>query len=740
MKKYIRIFALALIVFTLSGCDLIPAETIEKTIEEICLENPDDELCTTDTIEDIIDTFEKDYLDSIDMFILDLENEELTDTEVCALWDGIDDDCDDIVDARMKFKAGAALSKTVNILDPDDDGDGILVGEISFTLDGHVTVLKISFDVDTTGTELKLMIKEIESNTMFVASDELTMKLEEFIKDYSDETLLDAAFYTKWFDQTTYASCGIDEEDNTKAPCPPSTPVRCSTTTDNCPIKYQFVLKTITPPGDDTDSPLYEAVFEAEQDTDGHVTLIKIAFDMNTTNTEFALVVRNIMFDDGSHNTEMIELAEIEALWNRFVTDYLDSSKTPEEINAMYFNGMVDPEFLENRVLDLENGLMITTMSIKYSHDMPDSFFDIDLDIKDGEEMYSTTIRIKVNRIDMALYMTFEDQDDMGEVSYETAMMVLDTYKKGYDHYVSMSNSVCAVTVVEYQVDECTEQRETMIGNGYMLVDYMLEMVEYGYVVEFTFEDADMNQMKETKLVFFHEFEDTYLLEFMDVFMNDIDNSEIDDFFDNFTKDVGDTSVLTTNVCHLLTGGGTDGEDNDCDGIVSMVRDDGYELAFGDIEDLGNDYMVEMIFTKDVERLSELYYFSFYYDEASVLKASIHLLDPKMDVYTDVYMLFADLNDFTIPLDKVCMTNVHEDSYDRCEAIRTFHETNGYFLGITEITVDDQMNITLLTSTYNNEGMEVEQNTFVLYYMTNADGDNPLYIESTQEGNNPLYN
>jgi hypothetical protein len=49
------------------------------------------------------------------------------------------------------------------------------------------------------------------------------------------------------------------------------------------------------------------------------------------------------------------------------------------------------------------------------------------------------------------------------------------------------------------------------------------------------------------------------------------------------------------------------------------------------------------------------------------------------------------------------------------------------------------MNATILTVTYDSDGAEVEQNTFVISYMRNANGENPLHIESKTEGNNPLF-
>jgi len=707
MKKYIMIFALSLLVFTLSGCDLIQSDTIEKATEELCRENPDSKLCKIDSLDDIeesavlnlfnnmlanIDTMDIneyceqfisvtniDLLDNcrtditllypegikdfevlsvvkdvdeykiklhnvvtdemtilslainmendkvvvskmqygpiyvlsppnedeaiklIESLIMDMENETLSDIQICEMWDGVDDDCDGIEDARRKFKAGASLSKKVNILDPDDDDDGILVGEISFTLDGHVTVLKIAFEFDNTGDELKLMIR---------------------------------------------------------------------------------------------------GVFDGEK--------------------------------------ELFKLEEVEELWNNFIRDYFDSTITSEKINELYFNGMIESGFMENRMSDLEDGSTIKTISVKNSNSEPDSFFDIELEVTYLGEIYPSNIKIKVNRIEMSLYMSFVDPYVIADVTYEEAITALDAYKKGYDHYSAQSATRCESYVVDFQKDECIVERDTMFENGFSLVDYKLEMSDSNYMVVFTFEDAEFNQITKTKIVYFYENGDSYLLAFYDVYMDEIDNMEVDLLLENFAMSAGDTTILTTSVCHFISGG-SDGEDNDCDGVVNTVRENGYELLIGEKEDLGNNYIIELVYMNANNNYSEFYYFSFYYDADMVLKASMNLLDTKSFIYNDIYTLFGEMNDFTIPTDEVCATNIHEDSVARCISIRTFHESNGYIILISELTLDDEMNVVVHTVTYDSTGIEIEKNTFVMNYMRDANGNNPMFISNVNEGNNPLF-
>ena len=56
---------------------------------------------------------------------------------------------------------------------------------------------------------------------------------------------------------------------------------------------------------------------------------------------------------------ELFKLEEVEELWNNFIRDYFDSTITSEKINELYFNGMIESGFMENRMSDLEDGSTI---------------------------------------------------------------------------------------------------------------------------------------------------------------------------------------------------------------------------------------------------------------------------------------------------------------------------------------------------------------------------------------------
>jgi hypothetical protein len=433
-------------------------------------------------------------IELIALFILDMENDILTDDEVCALWDGIDQDCDGIEDARRKFKAGADLSKKVNILDPDDDGDGILIGEISYTLDGHVTVVKIAFQVDLVDEELLLTILDPDSDDDMIEGiekDQIKRILEQFVADFMDTTKTDLEVCEIWYD-------GIDNDCN-----------RVGEQRILFRPVADFDVSIDALDDDDDGDGLFEALVSFN-DQNGHVTVLKIAVQVDNSNDEIKLIIVESTFE------EVFDLTEVEKLWNDFVEDYLDPAILSEDLNLMYFNGKIDSGFLDNRDLSLERGITITTSHIEYSHMIPGPFFDIDFEKMIDGVTTNEKVEIRVNRIDMALYISFEDTGSLDLIPFADASTVLDDYLMHYNHMSMISRSMCESTVVDYQVDICSVERDMMISDGYMMLEYELYIIENQYAVDFIYEDAVGNQILESGTLIFMMIEDgLFLLEFL---------------------------------------------------------------------------------------------------------------------------------------------------------------------------------------------------------------------------------
>ena len=253
----------------------------------------------------------EDILDLIHMFILDMESDLLTDAQVCAIWDGIDDDCDGIDVARRKFKAGADLSKKVNIIeieDPTDDDTRDLIAEVEYTDNGHVTVLKIAFNVDIIEDELRLFILDPDSDgdTILdlvegIEKDQIKRILEVFVDDFIDTTKSDLEICEIWYD-------GIDND--------------CNKVIEQRDTYLSAVdLTTMIDILDDDDDG--DGLFESEISftLDGHVTVLKIVVQIDTSTSEIKLTIIGNIFEDIGSMT-LIPLTDALVILDEYVMHY----------------------------------------------------------------------------------------------------------------------------------------------------------------------------------------------------------------------------------------------------------------------------------------------------------------------------------------------------------------------------------------------------------------------------------
>jgi hypothetical protein len=327
------------------------------------------------------------------LFLDDYGNTELANDEVCAKWfDGLDNDCDGLTRARTKFKAGADLSKKVNILDPDDDDDTILTTSVEYEFRGHVTVLKISYVPSFNDETLTLDIKDVFYTYNDISEAHIAETVSNYIDDLSNFDITDEDICTKWYD-------GIDND------CDGLVDVRLK-------FKAGAALSkkvNIMPHDDDNDDDgLLDAIITL--DFNGHVTVLKIA--LNPTSEDGTLKL-NI----SSTNVVEPPVAEelIIDLINTFIVDVENEILTDTEVCTKWFEG------IDNDC----DGIGAVRTKFKAGADLAKTVYILDPD-SDGDGILDAaitftfeghvtvlkiaftitlegdTVNIKVNRIDMA--------------------------------------------------------------------------------------------------------------------------------------------------------------------------------------------------------------------------------------------------------------------------------------------------------------------------------------------------
>lgn len=311
MKKMFLLIGVLAVSFTLSACDLLPEDILEQTQEEICAEDPENEICDVENIDDLDKIINDEAVATgLSMFLNDFNDDTLTNEDFCGKWfEGIDNDCDGLGEERMKGD-GNRLSVVSNVMDVSDLVDNMVTGSLKFNFDGHVTVLK--FALTLTNTDGVLGYK-ITSSSMMVGELELSELRDEimlFIDDYSNPELTNEEVCAMWFDGEDQNCDGLTKE-RTK-------------------FKAGADLsKKVNIMDNDDDGDMLEATVKFE--LDGHVTVLKIAFDASDTE---GMIKLNIHEVSPLHNG--MDENEFGSMVDQYLMDLFNPEITSTEFEDMW--------------------------------------------------------------------------------------------------------------------------------------------------------------------------------------------------------------------------------------------------------------------------------------------------------------------------------------------------------------------------------------------------------------------
>lgn len=349
---------------------------------------------------EIVFTPNVDTASLLEKYIDDLQDPEISDDEVCRIWSngtGIDDDCNlraaNCCGGRIKHQF---VLKTIT---PPMDNGGDPVYEATFKSDfnGHVTVLKIAFTEDDSSGTKELHISNLQQDVQmeFYPKPETEMLLEKLLVDLMNPDMKDEELCKLWS-----GDIGMDNDCNLRA--------------NKC-CKLVFVLKTIKPSGDnDNGDPVYEAVLE--NDANGHVTVLKIAFTEDDTSGELKLMVHEIEIErpDNYYLNSEETLAE----FTMFIADYLNPDISFDTLNENYFDGMLSQSYRIGRNSSVGDYGRTSSVTIGTPVLGMDDYYKISVTItkddatEDVLEMHVKYIRKTVQEVKNKMVLSDEGHDN----------------------------------------------------------------------------------------------------------------------------------------------------------------------------------------------------------------------------------------------------------------------------------------------------------------------------------------
>lgn len=378
---------------------------------------------------------EKDINEALQLFINDFENPEITDEELCSIWyDGLDDDCDGIEEDRRKFKAGAALAKAINVLDDDEFGDSLLEAEITFDLDGHFTVLKISFLVTTSDgvIDIKIIEGDVEGEYgIYLPAVETLEIMNMFINDYLDSTIpfeeLNDMYFDNEMDEAYSQQRLLDQESG----------IVISVLSEGEVIPNEEGFFTIEI------EIIHNGITRYEE-----VSIKPIRIDLARVDINFQ-----------EYEDEYLNIDELEELFKQFITDYLDPDSDDDTLDEMYFGGTMDLGFFEQRLLDLEKGISVTFVEISGNSKWYDPFFEITIEITDDGTVTREKIKVLAKRVDKSSPLLFIDNsgNTNDEVDYNEVRNHITNFLDAINDATIDATLICPLYVDEMSQNTCTE-------------------------------------------------------------------------------------------------------------------------------------------------------------------------------------------------------------------------------------------------------------------------------------------
>ncbi|AIO19416.1 Protein metal binding site [Candidatus Izimaplasma bacterium HR1] len=409
---------------------------------------------------------EEDIIEEIEKFMVHFESGDIPTEQLCSMWfNAVDNDCDGIEEARRRFKAGADLAKKVNIIAPDVDDDEMIYATIEYEHNGHVNVLRMTFTVTEEDEVILLSVRrtEVEGDYRTFIETEIVSMYRMYLVDYFDSSITFEELNNMYFDNKMDSEFGRLRE---------------------LDIENIIVVNVLN------DS-------ELTKDDMGYFILsLEIVTNNGNKYEEISLKpirleLSRVDLNPGVVLTDYYSISEVEEYFRIFLADYLDPDSDDDTIDDVYFGGNLDPSFLVERSIFLSSGTTIsmTGISARSNYNI-DSFFDVFYEIRTGDVATTDKVKIKVNRIDMALVL---DPDDDGDsVPTESLRTILEDFINLYNDPTIDNQEVCVMIAQGGDGTTCESTRTSDILDENTITSYELfGDPDFGFDDTFLFGDPD---------------------------------------------------------------------------------------------------------------------------------------------------------------------------------------------------------------------------------------------------------
>ncbi|MDC0558914.1 hypothetical protein OAO42_00730 [Candidatus Izimaplasma bacterium] len=473
MKRLVLLTFIAFSGLLLAGCDLIPTDVADQLSEELCRDNPDNELCDIENLNSI----EEDVVKA-------LVQEAFTEIK-----DGNADACSQVFAITNTDLLDDCMD-AVSTLIPTD------VTEFEVTevvKEGDFYIIKGRTNNSDEFIEIKVSVGEVEGNLRITTWEAMTkddpvlaeqMSAEELIIAFFNDQIDLSSDYIcrKYYAETAQDTCSGDLDDLGMSIAYEVLSVR---------LVEGDIYGVTVQVGSGTETE--ELFFRLDTDDDGDVVLTTLYRDGEDNDCDgVACPVDGVL---GQEDAKMVFM--------QFLDDFADTTVTNQELADMYFGGTLPEDIKEDRE-DLA-GVTFNFISIMAAEDM---FFEIEFEVIDGTNKEVEKVRIKVNRIDMAYKLEIADnvdndcdgEDDpscMAEFLDQMELkMLLEAFIADYQDPTVSNEEMLSMYFFGIEMGEFLEERTKDLEEGTMFTFVSLEPIADGEMMMFeltmdvTFDDT----------------------------------------------------------------------------------------------------------------------------------------------------------------------------------------------------------------------------------------------------------
>ena len=244
----------------------------------------------------------------------------------------------------------------------------------------------------------------------------------------------------------------------------------------------------------------------------------------------------------------IIDVATGEIVFDMFIDYYFDSTVTDQMILDMFFAGE-ESLFIENRMGDMESGLMVEITQVTYN-DL--GYFDFELMVTDSDGVENSVLRLSIYGNGPGLYLLdFLDTDDDGDlIDFDMASALLEGYKTNYNHMSMLSMGVCQIYVGENQVEGCAYDRDVLVSDGYMLESIYLYVMYDSYRADFTYTNTDGSMIETYDLYFYMNDAGEYVFDYYQPYDPIVADLQMETF--EYLSSAIDLTLTDAEVCGIF--------------------------------------------------------------------------------------------------------------------------------------------------------------------------------------------